>query len=821
LSSHSYSDWQKDTPFWRYQQSCIYFIFGNKYTVMKRTCLLILLTIIITDSFSQNVGIGTATPITKLHVSGTAGNIATFNGGSSMWITLAEGGVNRGYIGSFSGNAEDVDFGTYSGNTIGKIHFVTIGTPRLSVLPNGHVGIGTVSPAARLHVTDSSVLFSAINDIPGSPGNLPISGVGRRMMWYADKAAFRVGYVDATQWDKDSIGNYSFAAGYNSKSKGYASTALGFNTSASAFSSTAMGNGTSASGYISTAMGNGTSASGDNSTAMGIFTSASGYYSTAMGSSTSASGYFSTAMGSSTLASGDYSTAMGFSTSASGTSSTAMGYFNKSKSFAGTVVGVYNDSTNAANPSSINSNNRIFQIGNGTANNARSNAMTVLQNGNVGIGELTPAVPLNFASALGNKISLWGNTTNHYGMGIQSNLMQFYVPSNGDDMAFGYGNSNAFTERMRIKGNGKVGIGTTSPNASATLDVSSTTGGFLFPRMTTAQRNAIASPAAGLQIYNTDRNCLEIWNSSGWMSFCENGIFFNDIAILQSPSIYWTQKADFGGTARYSAVGFSIGSKGYIGTGADGAFKIDFWEYDPATNVWTQKADFGGTARQHAVGFSIGSKGYIGTGNDGFGSVYKKDFWEYDPGSNAWTQKTDFGGTGRRYAVGFSIGSKGYIGTGREYAGAFKKDFWEYDPGSNAWTQKADFGGTARQNAVGFSISTKGYSGTGNDGSNKKDFWEYDPGANAWTQKTDFGGMARQNAVGFSIGTKGYIGTGADGAYKKDFWEYDPGANAWTQKADFGGTERSEAVGFSIGSKGYIGTGAEVANKKDFWEYYQ
>ena len=67
------------------------------------------------------------------------------------------------------------------------------------------------------------------------------------------------------------------------------------------------------------------------------------------------------------------------------------------------------------------------------------------------------------------------------------------------------------------------------------------------------------------------------------------------------------------------AVGFSIGSKGYIGTGlliVTFHFK-DFWEYDPATNTWTQKADFGGTARTNAVGFSIGSKGYIGTGNDG------------------------------------------------------------------------------------------------------------------------------------------------------------------------------------------------------------
>src|SRR6266705_3202749 len=89
----------------------------------------------------------------------------------------------------------------------------------------------------------------------------------------------------------------------------------------------------------------------------------------------------------------------------------------------------------------------------------------------------------------------------------------------------------------------------------------------------------------------------------------------------------WTQKADFGGAARSGAVGFSIGSKGYIGTGADSGFVFqkDFWEYDPATNAWTQKADFGGTARSGAVGFSIGSKGYIGTGADNSG--LRNDFW--------------------------------------------------------------------------------------------------------------------------------------------------------------------------------------------------
>jgi N-acetylneuraminic acid mutarotase len=78
----------------------------------------------------------------------------------------------------------------------------------------------------------------------------------------------------------------------------------------------------------------------------------------------------------------------------------------------------------------------------------------------------------------------------------------------------------------------------------------------------------------------------------------------------------WIQKADFGGSSRQAATGFSISNKGYIGTGdASDGYKNDFWEYDPSVNTWTQKANFGGVARPNATGFSIGNKGYIGTGN--------------------------------------------------------------------------------------------------------------------------------------------------------------------------------------------------------------
>ena len=68
----------------------------------------------------------------------------------------------------------------------------------------------------------------------------------------------------------------------------------------------------------------------------------------------------------------------------------------------------------------------------------------------------------------------------------------------------------------------QVGIGTTSPNASAKLDITSTTQGLLPPRMTATQRNAISTPAAGLMIWNSSLNQLEVFDGSLWVNM--NGI---------------------------------------------------------------------------------------------------------------------------------------------------------------------------------------------------------------------------------------------------------------------------------------------------------
>lgn len=63
-----------------------------------------------------------------------------------------------------------------------------------------------------------------------------------------------------------------------------------------------------------------------------------------------------------------------------------------------------------------------------------------------------------------------------------------------------------------------IGGGATAPEASAVLEVHSTTQGFLFPRMTSAQRLAIGTPATGLMVYQTDnREGVYIYKSFGWV----------------------------------------------------------------------------------------------------------------------------------------------------------------------------------------------------------------------------------------------------------------------------------------------------------------
>jgi len=132
----------------------------------------------------------------------------------------------------------------------------------------------------------------------------------------------------------------------------------------------------------------------------------------------------------------------------------------------------------------------------------------VQSNGNVGIGG-TPG-STNKLQVHGNIIAVASNV--EVSNGGSANGQGMYSPAD-NELAL----STASTERMRIDDDGNVGIGTTTPNGSAKLDVSGTTGGILFPRLTNAQQ-ALLTPTAGLLIYNTTASRLQVYSGGQWVN---------------------------------------------------------------------------------------------------------------------------------------------------------------------------------------------------------------------------------------------------------------------------------------------------------------
>jgi hypothetical protein len=120
--------------------------------------------------------------------------------------------------------------------------------------------------------------------------------------------------------------------------------------------------------------------------------------------------------------------------------------------------------------------------------NGNANRMVISSAGNIGLGPFVPSLPLQFPNSVGDKLGLWGGSGIHYGLGIQNNLLQIHTDQSISDVAFGYGSSAAFTETMRIKGNGRVGIGTSAPNARMEMTASNAaapanTDGLLIPKI--------------------------------------------------------------------------------------------------------------------------------------------------------------------------------------------------------------------------------------------------------------------------------------------------------------------------------------------------
>lgn len=236
----------------------------------------------------------------------------------------------------------------------------------------------------------------------------------------------------------------------------------------------------------------------------------------------------------------------------------------------------------------------------------------------------------------------------------------------------------------------------------------------------------------------------------------------------------WVRKADFPAEKAFcgAVCSFTIGSKGYVLT-----YLSYFYAYDPQQDIWIEKARLPGGPRPGATGFSIGNKGYVGTGN--YDQVYK-DFWEYDPSLDRWTRKADFEGQARTVAQAFSLQGKGYIGFGYPGTGGLNShffDLWEYDPLRDSWQKKAEF--TERKDYVGFSWATasKAYVVITQSASypyDKADVWEFDTSQSTWRKLAYFPSGYYLNCQVFTVNNSAYVVGGFGPGSSQQVWQFNP-----------------------------------------------
>lgn len=106
-----------------------------------------------------------------------------------------------------------------------------------------------------VHTNGAFLLGGSYDGGTFSSGGIPIEGAGTRVMWYPERAAFRAGRVDGTQWDDANTGYHSFAAGESVRASGDNSIAMGKVCVAAQISSVAIGENNTASGAASVALG--------------------------------------------------------------------------------------------------------------------------------------------------------------------------------------------------------------------------------------------------------------------------------------------------------------------------------------------------------------------------------------------------------------------------------------------------------------------------------------------------------------------------------------------------------------------------------------
>ncbi|MGZ2368336.1 T9SS type A sorting domain-containing protein [Ancylomarina sp. YFZ004] len=272
----------------------------------------------------------------------------------------------------------------------------------------------------------------------------------------------------------------------------------------------------------------------------------------------------------------------------------------------------------------------------------------------------------------------------------------------------------------------------------------------------------------------------------------------------------WIRKNNFAGGSRQGAVGFSIGSSGYLGLGENNGLLKDLWRYNSDSDSWWRLDDCPFEARRNAVGFAIDGIGYMGLGKNDTDKFV--DLWQFNPDNNTWTQVADYPGKNTDLASWVVHNNKVYFFCGRDEVGNYSNEVWEYNPTENSWLRKNDFPGDKRIFSAAYSMQGKIYVGNGQNYENgsmmTNDLWEYMPETDTWIEQDMLLGYTTMSPSYFSIGDKAYYGL--SGFSSGSFYQLDPVKEEF-EESIFpyveSGKNLNQPVIFIINKQAYVCTG--------------